>query len=944
MNVKNKQQKNPQIEVFSQVVATLSKQLLSHIEGNKADYLTSLLQPVNVFVHSACQRDENIISVYGRLDNINRTKVLLEKKVLMNGTLAENLSGRECKENDKAVRAVQLRGADEELPTSDFTASLTETACSAELKEQKSTCIVTDRDDVGVDTKVATTSEQDGGQVVRQKYGSTLGKINQKTEKVVRSVTRSGRKVKQPGYVRNYEKISDSDNSEENLDIEMDVKENKYLISGKKRKKKLARRNGRNNKHFQGSSANKSDVIVSEEADRTDVVENTDMLRTDAGIVLKKRSPAINLTFAKAVGDRQVIRRYYEDKMPFKYFCSLCSYKAKRLSHYEKHMDLHKKNPTMKLYTCEVCNFVAIRKGVLYRHWVAHFDSPQKQTSKHTDGKDSVENDAGKKVIHGQQLSGSGMKVNTQVTVSERFNHLKQNHLTNHTGPGGKPQPYCRHCQIENPDILKSSQDKSASYKGLVFECHLCSYKTLRKLNFVRHQRGVHSNLRPHLCDICGMAFKRSDGLKAHKEVHLDRGLRKLPYPCKQCGKRFKSLAHVKEHSTVHTSTRSFQCDICGQMFKTINVQRRHIMSVHNKANWFRCPFCKKSFGSKYTLKRHLQSHAGENIDGIDISSDPSKLLMHKISKEQNMHTIQSHDEDVDEDVTAIKTITVATENMEELAEQLDSNQISSVGEIGEVYVENIEENSPGTINIVSIKGTGLGKILVPGNGAVTQVLSGVSELQGAYVGSMKLPDFQSTSFSTETAVVDGSKENSNVNIVPSETVRKSYSVSLVNANNSGNLILENQVHPEADGLTFETINADQILGEGQIVNIDENLNGESQIITLGEGQNITEGEIVSIDEGQQSTLGQIISFSGGQSISEGQIISISEGQNISEGQIISLGEGLSVDNEGQIISVGEGQELGERQLIGFGGQVYRLKWDGGQPSLCLEVQTSEPQ
>ena len=74
------------------------------------------------------------------------------------------------------------------------------------------------------------------------------------------------------------------------------------------------------------------------------------------------------------------------------------------------------------------------------------------------------------------------------------------------------------------------------------FQCTECSRTFQRRVHFDRHQRDVHGpQVRPHLCDICGKSFKRSDALQQHKVVHTSQASRTYQFHCSKCSKGFRS-------------------------------------------------------------------------------------------------------------------------------------------------------------------------------------------------------------------------------------------------------------------------------------------------------------------------------------------------------------------------------------------------------------------
>jgi uncharacterized Zn-finger protein len=179
------------------------------------------------------------------------------------------------------------------------------------------------------------------------------------------------------------------------------------------------------------------------------------------------------------------IKKYYEDRLPFKYFCQVCSFKSKRESHYIKHTELHEKNPNMKLYKCDKCDFSAIRISVLQRHTLSHISDD------------------------GKILKCSECQYTTNNATLLRLH--KKRHISN------RPTHSCNLCSfstIYKKKLRKhleshDGSEENANIAAKTFQCNRCVYKTTNKLNLQRHQQAVHLNQRPHLCDICGMAFKR---------------------------------------------------------------------------------------------------------------------------------------------------------------------------------------------------------------------------------------------------------------------------------------------------------------------------------------------------------------------------------------------------------------------------------------------------
>jgi len=87
----------------------------------------------------------------------------------------------------------------------------------------------------------------------------------------------------------------------------------------------------------------------------------------------------------------------------------------------------------------------------------------------------------------------------------------------------------------------------------------------------------VHSNVRPHVCDICGKSFKQTFCLSRHKLTHQD----SKPLTCEYCGKGFISNWSFKGHLRTHTGEKPYKCDLCDAAFTHNVTLKNHKKSAH---------------------------------------------------------------------------------------------------------------------------------------------------------------------------------------------------------------------------------------------------------------------------------------------------------------------------------------------------------------------------
>ncbi|XP_046387686.1 transcriptional repressor CTCFL-like [Ischnura elegans] len=309
----------------------------------------------------------------------------------------------------------------------------------------------------------------------------------------------------------------------------------------------------------------------------------------------------------KAVSEKDK-RKIYEQQAPFKYFCNLCSFKTKRESHYKKHIQLHKQG-SAKLYVCSQCSFRTIRMGHLRRHELQHAS---------------------------EALSCTKCPYTTDsLFFLQRHHRLKHSSSSKEQTSSAQEQLKCPNCDYKTTQAhflkrhLRVHQASEDVIKRSLHQCEKCSYTTWRKEHFERHQRDVHSELRPFLCDTCGKAFKRADALRQHRVSRHHPSPTPEPgttssnsvssaHCCPQCSKPCRSRAHLKDHMAAHSDERSFLCEICGSSFKTRAVQRKHIATVHANPKAFPCNHCVRRFSTKYALLRHKKIH-GIMKDGSEV-------------------------------------------------------------------------------------------------------------------------------------------------------------------------------------------------------------------------------------------------------------------------------------------------------------------------------------
>ncbi|XP_037088067.1 zinc finger protein 502-like [Pollicipes pollicipes] len=177
---------------------------------------------------------------------------------------------------------------------------------------------------------------------------------------------------------------------------------------------------------------------------------------------------------------------------------------------------------------------------------------------------------------------------------------LRDEHYTRTGHEKRSPCPVCQ--RFFHPDFLRIHLNShSGAFRCKVCDTHFSSQATLRGHMY------RHSGLKPHKCDVCGVAFRTPSSLFMHKRYHHST---ERPYTCNFCPKGFAARSTLRIHLRQHTGERPFVCKLCGKSYTRKSSLTQHLRS-HTQERRHVCMTCGKRFDNKTYLTVHMNRHLG---------------------------------------------------------------------------------------------------------------------------------------------------------------------------------------------------------------------------------------------------------------------------------------------------------------------------------------------
>ncbi|XP_063696468.1 myoneurin-like [Culicoides brevitarsis] len=198
--------------------------------------------------------------------------------------------------------------------------------------------------------------------------------------------------------------------------------------------------------------------------------------------------------------------------------CKYCQKAFEDEEEYNAHMDMEekrvklKKETCQKIHVCEVCGLTTRFRSNLVKHMDTHLPDPNAIKC---------------------EVCGKGFK--SLILLKNHIGYHKEKTFVCVERDCDKKFLFAKDLERH----IRLVHLKAAEYT----ECSICNKRlTIKGLN--SHVKQVHMDIRPHICSICGMAFKSSSNIKKHMYSHS--GTR--PFNCHICGQGTYMTCTLKEH------------------------------------------------------------------------------------------------------------------------------------------------------------------------------------------------------------------------------------------------------------------------------------------------------------------------------------------------------------------------------------------------------------
>ena len=155
-----------------------------------------------------------------------------------------------------------------------------------------------------------------------------------------------------------------------------------------------------------------------------------------------------------------------------------------------------------------------------------------------------------------------------KTSMDELISHIQRRH--------GESNWYCSYESCEVKCGTKKAQKthlRNQHFNEFRHWCLYCDYGRDELSNVISHMSSVHTNVKPHSCNLCTSSFSSLQHLKRHQST-----CGKKKHLCQYCEKAFMHVKNKDNHEQViHCKTKEkFKCNMCGKEYSTVQSYKAH--------------------------------------------------------------------------------------------------------------------------------------------------------------------------------------------------------------------------------------------------------------------------------------------------------------------------------------------------------------------------------
>ncbi|XP_063545005.1 zinc finger protein with KRAB and SCAN domains 7-like [Cydia strobilella] len=149
-----------------------------------------------------------------------------------------------------------------------------------------------------------------------------------------------------------------------------------------------------------------------------------------------------------------------------------------------------------------------------------------------------------------------------------------------------------------------ASRKKSRIYLNSRFKCAPCGKGYITEAAYNNHQTRHNPSDGAHVCDICGVRFKKLSRMRMHQVLH------RFKFICKECNYVSRTSVTAKIHHAMHAGE-TFDCEHCERSFNKRTTYLGHLRLTHPAMN-VACDMCGETFIGQRGLALHQKKTHGK--------------------------------------------------------------------------------------------------------------------------------------------------------------------------------------------------------------------------------------------------------------------------------------------------------------------------------------------